>query len=56
MLRTQEEYYKKELKGKNFLMKNGYKLYQKILNCKRPIVVKGVKAVIVESIDDLNRL
>lgn len=57
MLRTQEEYYKKELKGKNFSDEKWLKIISenpKLL--KRPIVVKGVKAVIAESIDDLNLL
>ena len=57
IVRTQEDYYKKELKGKNFSGEEWAQIISenpKLL--KRPIVVKGNKAAIVESVDDLERL
>ena len=57
IVRTQEDYYKKELKGKNFSGEEWAQIISenpKLL--KRPIVVKGNKAAIVESVDDLQRL
>lgn len=57
MVRTQEDYFKKELKGKNFSSEEWAQIISenpKLL--KRPIVVKGNKAAIVESVDDLERL
>ena len=57
IVRTQEDYFKKELKGKNFSNEEWAQIISenpKLL--KRPIVVKGNKAAIVESVDDLERL
>ena len=57
IVRTQEDYYKKELKGKNFSGEEWAQIISenpKLL--KRPIVVKGNKAAIVETVDDLERL
>ena len=57
MVRTQEDYYKKELKGKSFSSEEWAQIISenpKLL--KRPIVVKGNKAAIVESADDLEKL
>jgi len=57
MVRTQEDYYKKELKGKKFSNEEWAQIISenpKLL--KRPIVVKGNKAAVVESADDLERL
>ncbi|HBG70984.1 MAG: hypothetical protein A2W93_03220 [Bacteroidetes bacterium GWF2_43_63] len=57
MIRTQEDFYKKELKGKNFSEAEWLQIISENLKLlKRPIVVKGNKAVIVESADDLERL
>lgn len=57
LVRTQEDYYKKELKGKKFSNEEWAQIISenpKLL--KRPIVVKGNKAAIAESVDDLERL
>ncbi len=57
MVRTQEDYFRKELKGKNFSNEEWAQIISenpKLL--KRPIVVKGNKAAIVESADDLEKL
>lgn len=57
MVRTQEDYYKKELKGKKFSNEEWAQIISenpKLL--KRPIVVKGNKAAVVESADDLETL
>ncbi|MPM85996.1 putative protein YfgD [bioreactor metagenome] len=57
LIRTQEDYYKKELKGKNFSDEEWLQIIAenpKLL--RRPVVVKGNKAAIVESVDDLERL
>ncbi len=57
IVRTQEDYFKKELKGKNFSNEEWAQIISenpKLL--KRPIVVKGNKAAIVETVDDLERL
>ena len=57
IVRTQEDYYKKELKGKNFSGEEWAQIISenpKLL--KRPIVVKGNKAAIIETVDDLERI
>lgn len=57
MIRTQEDFYKKELKGKNFSEAEWLQIISENLKLlKRPIVVKGNKAAIVETADDLERL
>jgi len=57
MIRTQEDFYKKELKGKNFSEAEWLQIISENLKLlKRPIVVKGNKAAIVETVDDLERL
>lgn len=50
IIRTQEEIYKKELKGKNFTDQEWIKIISDNLKLlKRPIIVKGNKAVIGET-------
>lgn len=57
MVRTQEEYFKKELKGKKFSAEEWAQIISENLKLlRRPIVVKGNKAVIVESVDDIEKL
>jgi arsenate reductase (glutaredoxin) len=57
LVRTQEELYKKELKGKQFTDAEWIKLLvenPKLI--KRPIVVKGYKAVWAEPPEEMDRL
>ncbi len=57
IIRTQEELYKKELKGKNFTQEEWIKIISenpKLL--RRPIIVKGNKAIIGETEDAINNL
>lgn len=57
MVRTQEEYFKKELKGRLFSTEEWAQIISENLKLlRRPIVVKGNKAVIVESVDDIEKL
>jgi arsenate reductase (glutaredoxin) len=52
IIRTQEDVYKKELKGKNFTDQEWIKIISSNLKLlKRPIIVKGNKAVIGETED-----
>lgn len=57
LVRTHEEYYKKNLKGKNFSDDDWYKILSdnpKLLH--RPIVVKGDKAVFAQPPEKINEL
>lgn len=57
LVRTHEEYYKKNLKGKNFSDDEWYKILSdnpKLLH--RPIVVKGDKAVFAQPPEKINEL
>ncbi|MBN2729974.1 MAG: arsenate reductase (glutaredoxin) [Bacteroidales bacterium] len=52
IIRTQEDVYKKELKGKNFTDQEWIKIISENLKLlKRPIIVKGNRAVIGETED-----
>jgi arsenate reductase (glutaredoxin) len=57
MIRTQEDYYRKVLKGKIFSEEEWMQIISenpKLL--KRPIVAKGNKAIIAESVEEVEKL
>jgi arsenate reductase (glutaredoxin) len=57
LVRTQEEIYRKELKGKNFTDDEWVKiLLENPKLIKRPIVVKGYKAVWADPPEEMERL
>ncbi len=57
IIRTQEEIYRKELKGKNFSKEEWIQIISENLKLlKRPIIVKGNKAVIGETEDTVRSL
>lgn len=57
IVRTQEEYYKTELKGKSFIDEEWLQILVDNPNLiKRPVIVKGSKAVIGDPAGEINKL